>query len=289
MVKIIAFSGADKTGKSTMARALAKRSTKPIQHLAFADPIYEKVAMENEMTVAELRQPEVKPLFRDRLREVGENFRNQDRFHWVNKMMHKIARLNEEGIERFIIDDLRFEEEFLMVKQGFSKPGVVVYINRYINPEEMENSTFRELPEVKKNADFVLPARYDTVENMVDDLLAMRDFAMEYPEELPITLVHSENIHSQAYQYPELLALFDEYFNAQKENFPNGVLQTFDSIVENVAQNVEKGRDPIPFIKSVLEAMVYNSTHHPLMMEYRANKTPTGCTSDYPDVVPEDF
>lgn len=165
MVEIVAFSGPDGTGKSSLARVYETQLPESVPILSFANPIYEEVADYLGITEAELREPTVKNKNRPLLRAVGEQRRLEDPLYWVRAMQAIIQR---EGYTRVIIDDLRFVTEAQMVKDS---GGTLVYLDRQILPEEMKNSTFQDLPQVADMADILVKAQYASPETMVSNLL----------------------------------------------------------------------------------------------------------------------
>ena len=141
--RIIAFSGAQGAGKTTAAEFLRDNHGYKIR--AFADPIYEILLEMNPVlncgngfcnllqliskgsTIDEIkrRYPEVRGLLQKIGTEWGRAIHGPD--CWVEYMMRSRSRL-----EYTVIPDIRFENEWLFVKNGggimihTKRPGAVV-------------------------------------------------------------------------------------------------------------------------------------------------------------------
>jgi len=161
--RIIAFSGAQGAGKTTAAEFIRDKYGYKIR--AFADPIYEILVemdpilnwgggfsklsqfLRDGLSMDDIkrRYPEVRRLLQHIGTEWGRAIHGPD--CWVEYMMRSRSRL-----EYTVIPDIRFENEWLFVKNGggimihIKKPGAVV-----VNPEHAS-----EQFDTMKVADYVI-------------------------------------------------------------------------------------------------------------------------------------
>ena len=144
----VAFIGPIRSGKSTMATAMAQKygGTK----LSFADALREEVAdmlskyvssVPSEQSILkanmliEMTNPGLKKKYRTILQWWGTEFRREichDENYWVNKLVDKIATTATTG--PFWVDDCRFANEYNMLRKlGF------YFVKLEPNPDETED------------------------------------------------------------------------------------------------------------------------------------------------------
>ena len=119
--KHIALGGKMTSGKTTLTEALMDTLPGPTYHLSFAAPIREAL---NIIGVTKQTHPE---MYREGAQYIGTDFvRKYDPNWWVNLMEWKIDTLTEDD-PYLIIDDMRFQNEFdLLKRKGFVMVKLVI-------------------------------------------------------------------------------------------------------------------------------------------------------------------
>lgn len=116
-IKIVLLSGWSNAGKDTVAQIFI--DSYGYQKLAFADPVKQKVARNlniplswchNQKKKSEILES-TNTTLRSELIRVGESQREKDPEVWAKKIGKQILRLQETGIEKFIVSDWRHLDE----------------------------------------------------------------------------------------------------------------------------------------------------------------------------------
>ena len=130
MIKI-AFIGKMGSGKDEAGNFIRDNYIGDIHIVKFADPLYKLM----EMTQKELNLP----LEKDRLflQVIGTDWgRKRDVNIWINQMQSKINSLEKSVVDGIIVTDVRFQNEFDMLKSNGFK---MIEIRRDMNSEEIKD------------------------------------------------------------------------------------------------------------------------------------------------------
>ncbi len=117
----LGFMGAAGSGKTTMARALAKDNGFV---LAFADALrfeivdmINKIDQKNFITLNDLRNPATKGRFRLLMQAWGDYRRWDNPNYWNDHMVKRLANMGDNNV---FVDDIRYKNEYeLLVGLGF--------------------------------------------------------------------------------------------------------------------------------------------------------------------------
>jgi len=129
MIKI-AFIGKMGSGKDEAGNFIRDNYIGDIHIVKFADPLYKLM----EMTQKELNLP----LEKDRLflQVIGTDWgRKKDVNIWINQIQSKINRLEKQGVDGIIVTDVRFQNEFDMLKSNGFK---LIEIRRDMNHKDIK-------------------------------------------------------------------------------------------------------------------------------------------------------
>lgn len=126
---LIGLMGKAGSGKTTTADILVKKYG--FTKVSFSDPLKQMLVKAGLLKKDEAFG-EKTPLAREMLQKIGTDLiRNQiDQDFWVRLCRNKIAALSTNGIKKIVIDDVRFPNEYHMVK---SLNGFVVKIQSFGN------------------------------------------------------------------------------------------------------------------------------------------------------------
>ena len=117
--KRVALFGPAGAGKTTLARNLA--DFKGGVMLSFADALRAEYAKINRIPIATLTTPPMKYNYRTGLQRLGDERRAIDPYYWINKLDAEIQRQLSFGRRVFFVDDVRYRNEYDMLKDmGFT-------------------------------------------------------------------------------------------------------------------------------------------------------------------------
>lgn len=232
--KLFAIAGADETGKSTLACYLSKK----INNLGydsvitnFAFGVYQVVAINHNLSIEDILIN--KADYREELREVGESKRKAHPRYWITWLENRLLDLNDLGSHDIvIIDDLRFLQEAEFVKQI---GGEILYLDRSISKEEMNDSTFRELPSVCCQADNHLISKSKSPQDLAKELKEVDQW--DFSENVKITyrtyLSRSKNNHPQCVITPLHQIANNLKGKVKDEDFEDTLIQVLNSMTVN--------------------------------------------------------
>jgi hypothetical protein len=125
--RVIAISGHDGVGKSTLARELAAHLGGVI--ISLADPLKHQTAMHLGLTEEQVRAKPTPPHLRDYMRALGYAQRQESGEHyWVNQWYARALTALRDGASWVICDDMRHVNEFEFMD---SHGAVSVALARY--------------------------------------------------------------------------------------------------------------------------------------------------------------
>ena len=139
---IIGISGKKRAGKDTVADILYVLHSNSVRYY-FAQPLKLEVARACGVSVEYIN--EHKDNFRLILQGWGTNFRRElyDKNYWIKKM--EVAISNLERYDNILIPDVRFKNEYVMVK---SKGGIMIRVlgisqpDSHVSEIELDNEPF---------------------------------------------------------------------------------------------------------------------------------------------------
>lgn len=118
MKRGVAFFGPAGSGKTTMADNLA--AFYGGVRLSFADALRKEYAQIHKIPLSTLTSIPSKYHYRSGLQELGDLRREQDPDYWVERLHNEILRQQRFGRRVFFVDDVRYENEYDMLRDlGF--------------------------------------------------------------------------------------------------------------------------------------------------------------------------
>lgn len=158
-VKLIGLMGNKRVGKDTFADYLVSKYG--FVKLAFADPIKEVAKLLfnlDDNDLLNIDKEYILPEFNISLRQFyqifGTELMRKDIFQylpkfpkniWINTVFNKIDKLQKEGYNKFVISDVRFNEEAVSI---FEKGGILIKINKDLDSNNIDT----HLSEVEINS-----------------------------------------------------------------------------------------------------------------------------------------
>jgi len=178
-IKIIAISGKQGSGKTTLANAIEKSlEGKELKRMKFADGVYQ--LHNSVLTDLKYFKKYTKINIDDNtkngslLQVLGQWTRdNIDDKYWVKYIHGRIKTLNDHNTDYIIIDDLRYENELKMLNL-FDTTFIRLYCDESIRKERTESwrdNTNHESETGLDNIDFVWDYIIDTGNTDIEEML----------------------------------------------------------------------------------------------------------------------
>lgn len=135
----IAFFGPAGAGKTTLAENLA--TFYGGARLAFADELRKEYSNLYNVSIKTLTTVPSKYLHRDGLQRLGDERRAEDPMYWVSRLQDEINRQMGFGRRVFLVDDVRYQNEYDMLRDMGFKMVLVEGVNNVLTPEQASHSS----------------------------------------------------------------------------------------------------------------------------------------------------
>jgi len=160
----VALFGPAGAGKTTLARNLA--DFKGGVTLSFADALRAEYSKAKRVPMQELTTIPNKYTHRSGLQRLGDQRRAIDPYYWINKLEKEIERQVSFGRRVFFVDDVRYRNEYDMLKDlGFTMVLVEGNPNKTVlTPEQAAHSSEQNWQQFE--ADIVVPWNHNLLRSV---------------------------------------------------------------------------------------------------------------------------